>query len=54
MSAQTAATPLEKGPRHVALIMDGNGRITKSRSISGETHRRGISKRPRYSRMVNP
>nr|WP_315024112.1 polyprenyl diphosphate synthase [Brevundimonas diminuta] len=43
MSAQTAATPLEKGPRHVALIMDGNGRWAQSRGLPRAVgHREGV------------
>lgn len=43
MSAQTAATPLEKGPCHVALIMDGNGRWAQSRGLPRAVgHREGV------------
>jgi len=47
-SAQPAAPPLEvppdKRPRHIAVIMDGNGRWAQQRGLPRiEGHRRGVS-----------
>ena len=43
MSAETVATAPEKGPRHVALIMDGNGRWAKARGLPRSLgHRAGV------------
>jgi undecaprenyl diphosphate synthase len=40
---QSAATPFEQAPRHVAIIMDGNGRWAAARGLPrGEGHRRGV------------
>jgi undecaprenyl diphosphate synthase len=41
--AVEAATEAVAAPRHVAIIMDGNGRWAKSRGLPrGEGHRRGV------------
>lgn len=43
MSAETVATAPEKGPRHVALIMDGNGRWAERRGLPRVMgHREGV------------
>ncbi|WP_313004774.1 polyprenyl diphosphate synthase [Brevundimonas sp.] len=43
MSADTVATAPEKGPRHVALIMDGNGRWAERRGLPRVVgHREGV------------
>ncbi|HEY1072729.1 polyprenyl diphosphate synthase [Brevundimonas sp.] len=43
MSAETVATAPEKGPRHVALIMDGNGRWAERRGLPRFMgHREGV------------
>lgn len=43
MSAETVATGPEKGPRHVALIMDGNGRWAERRGLPRVMgHREGV------------
>ncbi|MNS32970.1 Ditrans,polycis-undecaprenyl-diphosphate synthase [compost metagenome] len=43
MSAETVATAPEKGPRHVALIMDGNGRWAQRRGLPRAVgHREGV------------
>jgi undecaprenyl diphosphate synthase len=43
MSAEPAATAPEKGPRHVALIMDGNGRWAQRRGLPRAVgHREGV------------
>lgn len=43
MSAETVATAPEKGPRHVALIMDGNGRWAERRGLPRVVgHREGV------------
>lgn len=43
MSAETVATAPEKGPRHVALIMDGNGRWAQRRGLPRTVgHREGV------------
>lgn len=40
---QSAAPPFEVVPRHVAIIMDGNGRWAAARGLPrGEGHRRGV------------
>jgi undecaprenyl diphosphate synthase len=40
---QTATPPFEEVPRHVAIIMDGNGRWAAARGLPrGEGHRRGV------------
>ena len=40
---QSAAPPFEQAPRHVAIIMDGNGRWAAARGLPrGEGHRRGV------------
>jgi undecaprenyl diphosphate synthase len=40
---QSAAQPFERAPRHVAIIMDGNGRWAAARGLPrGEGHRRGV------------
>lgn len=42
MPADPAPTPLNRVPRHIAIIMDGNGRWATSRGLSRtEGHRRG-------------
>jgi undecaprenyl diphosphate synthase len=39
----SAAQPFERAPRHVAIIMDGNGRWAAARGLPrGEGHRRGV------------
>ena len=39
----SAAPPFEEAPRHVAIIMDGNGRWAAARGLPrGEGHRRGV------------
>jgi len=39
----SAAPPFEEVPRHVAIIMDGNGRWAAARGLPrGEGHRRGV------------
>jgi len=39
----SAAPPFERAPRHVAIIMDGNGRWAAARGLPrGEGHRRGV------------
>lgn len=43
MSADTVAKAPEKGPRHVALIMDGNGRWAERRGLPRAVgHREGV------------
>lgn len=43
MSAEPVATAPEKGPRHVALIMDGNGRWAERRGLPRVVgHREGV------------
>lgn len=43
MSAEPVATAPEKGPRHVALIMDGNGRWAQRRGLPRAVgHREGV------------
>ena len=43
MSAETVAMAPEKGPRHVALIMDGNGRWAERRGLPRVMgHREGV------------
>jgi undecaprenyl diphosphate synthase len=43
MSAETVATAPEKGPRHVSLIMDGNGRWAERRGLPRVMgHREGV------------
>ena len=43
MSAETVAKSPEKGPRHVALIMDGNGRWAERRGLPRAVgHREGV------------
>ncbi|PQZ82714.1 MULTISPECIES: polyprenyl diphosphate synthase [unclassified Brevundimonas] len=43
MSAETVATAPERGPRHVALIMDGNGRWAERRGLPRVVgHREGV------------
>ena len=43
MSAETVATTRGKGPRHVALIMDGNGRWAERRGLPRVVgHREGV------------
>ena len=43
MSAETVATAPEMGPRHVALIMDGNGRWAERRGLPRVMgHREGV------------
>ena len=43
MSVETVATAPEKGPRHVALIMDGNGRWAERRGLPRVMgHREGV------------
>lgn len=43
MSAETVARAPEKGPRHVALIMDGNGRWAERRGLPRVVgHREGV------------
>lgn len=43
MSAETVATAPERGPRHVALIMDGNGRWAERRGLPRVMgHREGV------------
>ena len=43
MSAEPVATAPAKGPRHVALIMDGNGRWAQRRGLPRAVgHRRGM------------
>jgi len=43
MSVETVATAPEKGPRHVALIMDGNGRWAERRGLPRVVgHREGV------------
>lgn len=43
MSAEIVATAPEKGPRHVALIMDGNGRWAERRGLPRVMgHREGV------------
>jgi len=43
MSAEPVATAPAKGPRHVALIMDGNGRWAQSRGLPRAVgHREGV------------
>ena len=40
---QSAAPPFDAVPRHVAIIMDGNGRWAAARGLPrGEGHRRGV------------
>ncbi|MGH6664016.1 MAG: isoprenyl transferase [Pseudolabrys sp.] len=40
---QSAAPQFEEAPRHVAIIMDGNGRWAAARGLPrGEGHRRGV------------
>jgi undecaprenyl diphosphate synthase len=40
---QNAAPPFDQAPRHVAIIMDGNGRWAAARGLPrGEGHRRGV------------
>ncbi len=40
---KNAAPPCEEAPRHVAIIMDGNGRWAAARGLPrGEGHRRGV------------
>jgi undecaprenyl diphosphate synthase len=42
-SPQSAEPPFETVPRHVAIIMDGNGRWAAARGLPrGEGHRRGV------------
>ncbi|HEY4584769.1 MAG TPA: undecaprenyl diphosphate synthase family protein, partial [Brevundimonas sp.] len=42
MSAEPVATAPAKGPRHVALIMDGNGRWAQRRGLPRAVgHREG-------------
>jgi len=56
MSAETVATAPEKGPRHVALIMDGNGRWAERRGLprvmghreGGQALRRTIKAAPDF------
>jgi len=39
----SATPPFERAPRHVAIIMDGNGRWAAARGLPrGEGHRRGV------------
>ena len=39
----SGAPPFERAPRHVAIIMDGNGRWAAARGLPrGEGHRRGV------------
>jgi undecaprenyl diphosphate synthase len=39
----SAVPPFEQAPRHVAIIMDGNGRWAAARALPrGEGHRRGV------------
>ena len=43
MSAEPVATAPAKGPRHVALIMDGNGRWAERRGLPRVVgHREGV------------
>ncbi|HET6879106.1 MAG TPA: isoprenyl transferase [Pirellulales bacterium] len=43
-SAELADVPLEKRPRHIAIIMDGNGRWAQRRGLPRiEGHRRGVA-----------
>src|SRR5687767_13106977 len=43
-SPQLADVPLEKRPRHIAVIMDGNGRWAQRRGLPRiEGHRRGVA-----------
>jgi undecaprenyl diphosphate synthase len=41
--SHSATPPFERAPRHVAIIMDGNGRWAAARGLPrGEGHRRGV------------
>ncbi len=46
---------MEKLPRHIAIIMDGNGRWAQRQGLPRiEGHRRGVAKRAPYDRGMRP
>jgi undecaprenyl diphosphate synthase len=50
----TAKPPFERAPRHVAIIMDGNGRWAAARSLPrAEGHRRGVEALRRIIRAAS-
>ena len=49
-----ATPPFERAPRHVAIIMDGNGRWAAARSLPrAEGHRRGVEALRRVIRAAS-